>query len=68
VIAATASAHGSRRQDKYGAPPPGDRAKLVAASDRMRSELGREPRKPALEVMVADAWAFAQARPNGYAQ
>ncbi len=39
---------------------------LVAASDRIRSELGWEPRKPALEEMVADAWAFAQAHPDGY--
>ncbi len=45
---------------------PGDPPMLVAASDRIRSELGWEPRKPALEEMVADAWAFARANPNGY--
>jgi UDP-glucose 4-epimerase len=32
----------------------------------IRAELGWEPRKPGLEQMVADAWAFAQAHPNGY--
>ena len=47
---------------------PGDPPMLVAASDRIRSELGWEPRKPALEEMVADAWAFAQAHPNGYSE
>lgn len=47
---------------------PGDPARLVAASDLIRSELGWEPRKPALEEIVADAWAFAQTHPNGYAQ
>ena len=46
---------------------PGDPPQLVAASGRIRAELGWEPRKPALEVMVADAWAFAQSRPHGYA-
>jgi UDP-glucose 4-epimerase len=45
---------------------PGDPAMLVAASERIRSKLGWEPRKPLLEEIVGDAWAFAQARPNGY--
>ena len=40
---------------------------LVAASAKIRAELGWEPRKPALTDMVADAWAFAQAHPQGYA-
>jgi UDP-glucose 4-epimerase len=40
---------------------------LVAASAKIRAELGWEPRKPTLADMVADAWAFAQARPHGYA-
>ena len=46
---------------------PGDPPQLVAASGRIRAELGWEPRKPALADMVGDAWAFAQARPHGYA-
>lgn len=45
----------------------GDPPVLVAASGRIRAELGWEPRKPALADMVADAWAFAQAHPRGYA-
>jgi UDP-glucose 4-epimerase len=45
----------------------GDAPMLVAASAKVREELGWEPRKPALTDMVADAWAFAQARPDGYA-
>ena len=40
---------------------------LVAASERIRDELGWEPRKPELETMIADAWAWAQAHPDGYA-
>jgi UDP-glucose 4-epimerase len=46
---------------------PGDPPQLVAASGRIRAELGWEPRKPALAAMVGDAWAFAQERPQGYA-
>lgn len=46
---------------------PGDPPELVAASERIRAELGWVPRKPGLEDMVADAWAFAQAHPHGYA-
>jgi UDP-glucose 4-epimerase len=44
----------------------GDPPVLVASSDLIRAELGWEPRKPDLEEMVADAWAFTQARPHGY--
>jgi len=36
---------------------PGDPATLVAAGDRIRSELGWAPRRPELRTMVADAWA-----------
>lgn len=46
---------------------PGDPPQLVAASGKIRAELGWEPRKPALAEMVADAWAFAQSHPRGYA-
>jgi len=44
---------------------PGDPAALVAASDRIRDELGWEPEKR-LDEMIADAWAWHQAHPNGY--
>ena len=32
----------------------------------VRDHARRTPQKPALRAMVADAWAFAQARPQGY--
>src|SRR5215218_7388898 len=44
---------------------PGDPPELVASSDRIRTELGWEPEK-GLEEMLADAWAWHQAHPNGY--
>src|SRR5579875_3028041 len=44
---------------------PGDPPRLVAGAEKIRSELGWEPEKD-LTQMVADAWAFAQAHPQGY--
>ena len=40
----------------------GDPAVLVASSARIRDELGWVPRKPTVDEMVADAWAFDRAR------
>ena len=47
---------------------PGDPAALVASSQRIRDELGWVPRKPEIETMIADAWAWFQARPQGYGE
>ena len=44
---------------------PGDPPELVAASDRIKTELGWEPQK-SLDDMIADAWAWQQAHPGGY--
>ena len=41
---------------------------LVAAGDRIRSELGWKPEKPSIAGMVADAWDFARANPQGYSK
>jgi UDP-glucose 4-epimerase len=35
---------------------------LVASSAQIREDLGWVPRKPTVDEMVADAWAFLQAR------
>ena len=45
----------------------GDPPILVAASAKIRRVLGWEPRKPEIETMIADAWAWHQANPDGYA-
>jgi UDP-glucose 4-epimerase len=44
----------------------GDPPVLVASSRRARRELGWQPRYSMLDVMLADAWAWRQAHPNGY--
>jgi UDP-glucose 4-epimerase len=46
---------------------PGDPARLVASSDRIRAELGWTPRYPELTTMVETAWAWRQKHPRGYA-
>jgi UDP-glucose 4-epimerase len=45
----------------------GDPPVLVASSRRARRELGWQPRHSALDQMLADAWAWREAHPNGYA-
>jgi UDP-glucose 4-epimerase len=45
---------------------PGDPPALVAANERARQGLGWTPKR-SLDDMVADAWAWHQAHPGGYA-
>ncbi|HUE26629.1 MAG TPA: UDP-glucose 4-epimerase GalE [Solirubrobacteraceae bacterium] len=66
VIAAVQAVTGADVPTREAARRPGDPPMLVAASQRVRAELGWEPRKPGLEQIVADAWGFAQAHPRGY--
>ncbi len=44
----------------------GDPPRLVAASDKIRSTLGWAPKKPGIEEILADAWGWHQAHPDGY--
>jgi UDP-glucose 4-epimerase len=45
---------------------PGDPAVLVAASDRIRAELGWEPRHAGLRAIVQSAWDWHRTHLNGY--
>jgi UDP-glucose 4-epimerase len=44
----------------------GDPAELVASSQAIRDTLGWKPRYPDLESIVASAWAWRSAHPDGY--
>jgi UDP-glucose 4-epimerase len=66
VIAATEKVTGAQIPTREADRRPGDPPMLVAASDKIRSELGWEPQKAGLEQIVADAWEFARAHPHGY--
>jgi UDP-glucose 4-epimerase len=49
-----------------GARRPGDPPELVAASTKIRQELGWRPRHPDLRDIVHSAWNWHQAHPDGY--
>jgi UDP-glucose 4-epimerase len=66
VIAAAREVTGSEIRAHEAERRAGDPPTLVASSERIRAELGWSPCKPELERMIADAWAFMQAHPDGY--
>nr|MBI2905930.1 UDP-glucose 4-epimerase GalE [Chloroflexota bacterium] len=45
---------------------PGDAPRLVAASDKIRRELGWTPRHPDLADIIASAWQWHRTHPHGY--
>ena len=45
---------------------PGDPATLVASSEKIRRELGWQPKFPDLESIVASAWEWHRKHPMGY--
>ena len=45
---------------------PGDPPRLIAASDRIHSELGWTPRYQNIRAIVESAWAWHVKNPNGY--
>jgi UDP-glucose 4-epimerase len=45
---------------------PGDPATLIASSERIRQELGWQPRYPKLEDIIRTAWDWHLSHPNGY--
>jgi UDP-glucose 4-epimerase len=47
---------------------PGDPARLIASSEKIRRELGWGPRYPELRQIVRTAWEWFQKCPDGYRQ
>ena len=45
---------------------PGDPPRLVASSEKIRSELGWSPEHPGLEDIITSAWEWHQEHPEGY--
>lgn len=45
---------------------PGDASRLVAASDKIKRELGWTPQYPDLKDIIASAWEWHRTHPNGY--
>ncbi len=46
----------------------GDPAVLIASSDKIKKEVGWEPKYQDLEVIIESAWRWMLAHPNGYAE
>jgi UDP-glucose 4-epimerase len=67
VFAAARAVTGKRIPYRVTARRAGDVPRLVASSARIRTELGWRPRITSLEQMLADAWEWHQANPEGYA-
>ncbi len=45
---------------------PGDPPRLIAASEKIRRELGWEPKYQDVRKIIESAWAWHSAHPNGY--
>jgi UDP-glucose 4-epimerase len=62
VVEAVRRVTGHPMPTEVGPRRPGDPAVLVASSARIREQLGWVTRKPTVDEMVADAWAFERSR------
>ncbi|HHS98405.1 MAG TPA: UDP-glucose 4-epimerase GalE [Chloroflexi bacterium] len=51
---------------EVGPRRPGDPAVLVASSEKIRRELGWEPKYPDLRTIVEHAWEWHRTHPHGY--
>jgi UDP-glucose 4-epimerase len=66
VIATAERVTGRGVPHTIGPRRAGDPPVLVASSRRLREELGWTPRYPDLATIIAHAWAWRQAHPEGY--
>ena len=66
VIRAVERVGGRKVPVRLAARRPGDPAMLVAASGRIRREAGWRPAHADLDAIVATAWAWREAHPDGY--
>ncbi|MBK8175289.1 MAG: UDP-glucose 4-epimerase GalE [Rhodospirillales bacterium] len=67
VIESVRRVTGHPLPQKIGPRRAGDPPTLVAAPDRIRRELGWEPRFVDLDEIVRTAWSWRKAHPNGFA-
>ncbi|HLK58727.1 MAG TPA: UDP-glucose 4-epimerase GalE [Chthonomonadaceae bacterium] len=66
VIATVEEVTGRKVQVVPTARRPGDPAVLVAGAERIRQDLGWQPRIPDLATIVETAWRWRQKYPRGY--
>ncbi len=66
VIEAARRVTGHPIPAEVGPRRPGDPARLVASSDKIRRELGWHPAHPRLEDILSSAWEWHRTHPSGY--
>jgi UDP-glucose 4-epimerase len=66
VIETVASVSGERVPYDEAARRPGDPARLIASSDKIRADWGWVPKYPDLETIVGHAWHWHRTHPDGY--
>lgn len=66
VIDAVERVTGKKVQRRSSPRRPGDPAVLYASAAKARADLGWTPRRPELDVIVADAWNWHSKHPTGY--
>ena len=67
VVAATEKVTGKKVKATPAPRRPGDPGRLVASCDKIKAELGWEPKYPDIETIIEHAYKWRQAHPNGYA-
>jgi len=66
VLACVERVTGRKVAQASAARRPGDPAVLFASAQRIRADLGWVPRRPELEMIVADAWQWHSTHPRGF--
>lgn len=66
VVAACESITGKKIPVTEKPRRPGDPPRLIAASDKIKSELGWEPKLQDINKIIQSAWAWRQKHPHGY--
>jgi UDP-glucose 4-epimerase len=67
VIQTVEAVSGRKVKVEEGPRRPGDPPALVGSPEKVRRELGWQPRYPSLEEIVRHAWKWHSGRRNGYA-
>ncbi|PWC80858.1 UDP-glucose 4-epimerase [Azospirillum sp. TSH100] len=66
VIASVERITGRSVPVKVGPRRPGDLPVLIASSERIRRDLGWQPRFPELDSIIGSAWAWRSTHPHGF--
>lgn len=66
VIEAAREITGREIKVRFGARRSGDAAVLIASSEKIKRELGWKPQRQTLHEIIASAWTWLTAHPNGY--